>query len=262
MIELNSHGIHVRQFSKLKYQKNLQHIVTTRWKLKDNNTKEEFNLGIHNPEDTGNALLNRNLLTKFFKGNQIRLVIPNQCHTNNVEVVHEKNMNNPFNQTDALVTQEKNILVGVLTADCVPILLYEPVKKIIASIHAGWRGTLVNIVHKTVYTMKQTFQAVPPEMIACIGPSISAGNYEVGYEILSKFMKQYPDLTVTFQNKNDGKGYLDLKEINKIQLLNEGVKEENIEISEICTFSSSDLFYSARKEGFNTGRFFSGIMMT
>jgi hypothetical protein len=157
-------------------------------------------------------------------------------------------------RADALITKRNDIALAILLADCVPVLLYDPKKKVVAAIHAGWRGTVANITQATIIKMKEQFNCNPQDIIAGIGPSISVENYEVGPEV-----KEAADLAMgeyhnTVINKN-GKLYFDLWKANKLQLLKSGLEDSNIEVSGICTYRNNETFFSARANKPITGRF-------
>jgi YfiH family protein len=177
------------------------------------------------------------------------LVIPIQTHSDNIKIVTYANKNIVFENTDALITKEKNIAIVLNFADCVPIIFFDSVKKVAAIAHAGWRGTVAQIAVKTVKKMVQNFSCEAQNIIALIGPSIGKCCFEVKddvkNEILSTVEKKYhKDLC----NGN----YIDLKSVNKIQLLSYGVKK--IDLCEYCTFCQNELFFSYRKEHGKTAR--------
>jgi hypothetical protein len=156
--------------------------------------------------------------------------------------------NDAIADCDALITIQKNLLVGVLTADCVPILLFDNKKKVAAAVHAGWKGTQKQIVYKTVLKMKEVFDC--NDITAVIAPSIGTCCYEVSSELAEHFSIY----TQAIKHTNE-KYWLDLPLINKLQLENAGVKSENIEMSNICTSCHNEHFFSHRKEQGCSGRF-------
>ncbi len=202
-----------------------------------------------------------------------QLHLPYQTHENHVQVIDEDFLNQSKSvQTeklhgfDALITNLPNQCIGVSTADCVPILLYDPKNKAIAAVHAGWRGTCSRILKNTIEALTENYQTNPADLVVAIGPSISVDVYEVGIEVVETFKKEDFDVGIClpqagiFQKKND-KFYLDLWTANKITLLEAGVQPENIEISEHCTYSEHERFFSARRLGIKSGRITSGIMI-
>jgi YfiH family protein len=192
------------------------------------------------------------------KANQ--LVFPRQTHTNCVAEVLDI-PDDEISETDALVTENPKICLCVQTADCVPILLYDPVKNAISAIHAGWRGTLKKIVEVAIEKMIANYNCSPKNILAAIGPAISPTIYEVGDEVVQAVRKSIPKAEMTLQKNNSGKYHLNLWEANRQILLANGVISENIEIFDECSFQNNDKYFSARKEGINTGRIVTGIML-
>ena len=161
-----------------------------------------------------------------------------------------------------------------MTADCVPILLADPVKKIIGVVHAGWRGAAKGIVQKTVETMVKQFGSDGKALLAAIGPSIGSCCYKVDEAVAKEFGgNEYLILLYPPLKKGESKGDLakggrgdvewglDLKRANFIQLLNMGILEKNISVENLCTSCRNDLFFSYRKDGKITGRQLNFIMM-
>ncbi|MDD2962236.1 MAG: peptidoglycan editing factor PgeF [Muribaculaceae bacterium] len=196
------------------------------------------------------------------------LIQPLQSHTNNVELINgaffqlslterAKKLQN----VDAIVTNIPNIAIGINTADCVPILLYDPVKHIIAAAHAGWRGTASKIAERTIEAM-QALGSNPADIVAGIDAAISQECYEVGDEVIEAISTTGIDLdSAATRNSDTGKYHIDLKECNRQIIINCGVKAENIKVSPYCTYSNPQKYYSARRQGINSGRNFTGIMI-
>lgn len=243
-------------FSILSGFNNINQLVSSRYREEGKN----FNLSYAVGDDAKNVNQNRKKICETFGIDESNLFLPVQCHTNNVVILGEENAS--LENTDALITSIPGKCIGVLAADCVPVLLYDAKKQVIAAIHAGWKGTFQQIVSKTVKKMSAQFTCNPKDIYAGIGPSISQKNYEVGIEVFSKFKTRFPNEYEKFiDKKSNEKAGLNLWEANKLQLLKAGMPEKNIEISGICTFDNIDTFFSARKDGFNTGRFGAFIMI-
>ena len=163
------------------------------------------------------------------------------------------NWNGEVKEGDALICNDKNIAIGVFTADCVPILIYSKDEKVIAAVHSGWRGTFENIIEKTIKEIKNAYGEM--EFNAVIGPHIKRCCYEVSEELIDKFknLEYLKDKTI-----NDGRN-LDLTTIIKIQLENLNIK--NIKDLSMCTYCSENVkFHSYRKEKEKSGRIFSAIV--
>jgi polyphenol oxidase len=189
-----------------------------------------------------------------------RFIFPVQTHSSTIKVVQSLNENN-FPETDAMVTDQPGICICVQTADCVPVLLFDPGKKVIAVVHAGWRGTVGRIVSKTVRLMTEGFNSNPHEILAVIGPSIGSQVYEVGEDVISEIIKNIPLSEEVFTRISPQKSLLNLWVSNRNLLLEAGLKSGNIEIPGYCTYSETERFYSARRDGKHTGRQVSGMML-
>ena len=187
------------------------------------------------------------------------IVIPRQTHTTNVRVITDVPTPEELQDVDAVVTQLKDFCLCVSTADCVPVLLYDKEKQVIAAIHAGWRGTVERIVEKTIEVMRTQYGTKGKDLVACIGPSISLESFEVGDEVYAAFEEAGFDMTRIARRYE--KWHLDLWEANRVQLLANGVLPEHIEVAGICTFQCYEDFFSARRLGIKSGRILSGIML-
>ena len=184
---------------------------------------------------------------------------------------------------DGLITREAKIVLTVRTADCIPVLLVDPVERSVGAFHAGWRGTLARIVEKGVGEMRRWFRSEPENLRAAIGPGIHRCCYEVAEEFKEKFASQfsyandlfedvfssdpvrekYPLLFMNMRAPGHGAPpctlHLDLVEANRRQLLDAGVPNKNIWISDLCTSCRTDLLFSHRKEHGNTGRMVAAV---
>lgn len=177
----------------------------------------------------------------------------NQVHDENVLEIFE-DTTNEIRDYDALVTKIPNKMLMTCFADCVPILLFDAQNKIIASIHSGWKGTVKQIAKNTVECMKEKYKSNSEDIIAVIGPSIGPCCFEVKQDVKKQFVDIFGH-SVAVENK------VDLWMANKLQLLNGGLKEENIECMNICTCCNNDMFYSYRKGDVEQGRFSAFIML-
>lgn len=216
------------------------------------------------PRYTGNNgsefELNRLKLAKALGIGVNQLIFPNQTHSSSV--VNLCGIpNSPINDTDALVTNQPGICLCVQTADCVPVLLYDPVHNVIAAVHAGWRGTVTLIVKEAIQEMFKQYLSSPPDIIAVIGPSIGPEKYEIGEEVMNAVMSTISYAGNSINKQPTGKFHLNLWEANRQILIDCGVRSNNIEISGHCTFTGKDRFFSARRDGVETGRLVSGIML-
>lgn len=174
---------------------------------------------------------------------------------------------------DALITDITGICIGVSTADCIPVLVYDPEHHCAAAIHAGWRGTVQRIGEEAVKAMSENYGSRPESLRAAIGPGISLQSFEVGDEVYSAFLDaQFPmdKIACRFPLMNGSasnvdsqqeKWHIDLPECNRLQLLSCGVPAANIQLSGICTYTDSTCFFSARKLGVASGRIFTAIVL-
>ena len=187
------------------------------------------------------------------------LVIPRQTHTTNVRVLTNVPTEDELQDVDAVVTSLKNTCVCVSTADCVPVLLYDKKRQVVAAIHAGWRGTVGRIVEKTLDVMHGQYGTEGKDVVACIGPSISLESFEVGDEVYDAFAEAGFDMNRMARRYE--KWHIDLWEANRMQLLAKGVLPEQIEVVGICTYQQHEDFFSARRLGIKSGRILSGICL-
>lgn len=240
------------QFKALNSFQTVAHGISTRNSL----FISDFNLSFHTGKEE-QVKENRKALCEFFGAKT--LTIPMQCHGSTVAQITTRNSEQIPVDTDALITNVPRLAIGVLSADCVPVLLYDPVKQALGAAHAGWKGTVANIVAATVEGMQKAYGSNPEDLVACIGPSISPIHFEVGEEVADRFRAL--DLYVCIQKVNEEKPHVDLWMANRLLLQRAGVKAFHIHTAALCTVDHTDHFYSARAEGFGTGRFGAFIML-
>jgi polyphenol oxidase len=170
-----------------------------------------------------------------------------QIHSNVVAVAAKGGA--PPCEGDALVTAEPGVFAGIRTADCVPILLADPVRRAVAAVHAGWRGTAANIAGEAVRKLRDEFGTESKDVIAAIGPCIAECCFEVGPEVAAQFHEHFPGAT----------NRVDLVEVNRRQLVEAGVSSGNIDISGLCTVCDPAEFHSWRRDREASGRMVSAI---
>lgn len=180
-----------------------------------------------------------------------------QVHSDKVHVVED--FADPFHDAeesegDALVTAETSWAVSVLTADCAPILLHDPKRKVVAAVHAGWRGTLAGVGARTVGVMRERFGCAPADIRALIGPAAGGARYEVDAPVAGPLREAYGAKAeeCLCPSGRAGRWLLDLKRLNALLLAEAGLAE--IHVSEECTIAGADRWYSYRVEGARTGR--------
>ena len=199
------------------------------------------------------------------------LILPRQTHGNKVICIDREFIEQSKEQQtellygiDAIITNLPQTCIGVSTADCIPILLYDDTKGVIAAIHAGWRGTVAKIAGECISTMQKRYNCQPSDIKAIIGPGISLESFEVGDEVYEEFANAgFPmnEVAKRLPAVNGEKWHIDLWETNRIQMTECGIKTENIITAGICTYKHHTEFFSARRLGINSGRIFNGIMI-
>lgn len=194
-----------------------------------------------------------------------RLIVPRQVHDDIVRPVGDDYFALPAEEraaylegVDAVMTDLRGVCLGVSTADCVPVLLYDTARGVVAAAHAGWRGTVKRIVEKTVRAMEATYGSAPADLHAVIGPSISPDAFEVGDEVYDAFSAAGFPMNEIAQRRR--KWHIDLWAANYLQLEALGLPAEHIAVSGICTYSNPDTYFSARRLGIESGRLYSGIV--
>ena len=208
--------------------------------------------------DYKNNLNNYKILCENIELDYNNLIKANQAHTDNVLCIDEFERLDTIdtqNQSDGLITNKKEIILATTNADCILLLFFDPIKKVIANTHSGWKGTLQEISRKTVDKMIKNYGCNPNDVIVCICPSIRKCHFEVGEDVKDMFYKQFKKLgnTDEFIIKDNRKYYIDTVLINKIILRQAGILEENIEDSEICSVCNKEIIHSFRAEGENYG---------
>jgi len=223
-----------------------------------------MNLGFNRGDDHKTVLNNYRKMTAALGIGVSNLVLPKQTHSLNVKKVTKADCGNgierknAFEDVDALMTDENGVALMVFTADCVPVFLFDPVKRVIALAHAGWRGTVGGICRNTLHAMNRVYGSKPKDVIAAIGPSICRECFEIGPEVAEEFLQAFPEEKdeVLFAGKGD-RSFADLWKANEIMLLREGVLRENITVSGLCTMCRPQMFFSHRatagKRGSNAG---------
>ena len=168
---------------------------------------------------------------------------------------------------DAFVTSLEGVAIGVRTADCVPVLLYDPVKRVIAAVHSGWKETALHISIHTIALMKERFGCDPSTMKAVIGPAIGPRSFQVGEEVVEKFREEGFPMERIWTYEGEGNGtpmsgghHLDLFGANVFLLEKAGIRSGNIQVAGIDTFTDTS-FFSARREGVKCGRIINSIRL-
>lgn len=231
-----------------------------------------FNINHYCGDDEKNIAQNLAALKAELGVEQV--VLPHQNHGTEVRLVGSQppatGWGPELEGVDAVMTADAGLCIGVSTADCIPVLLYDPAHHTAAAVHAGWRGTVKRIVMKAVESMLNSFGTRPEQLKAVIGPGISLDAFEVGDEVYEQFFnarfpmekiaRRYPANLPPFGGIEGGsKWHLDLPLCNRLQLQELGVSQ--IFMSGICTYQQSDDYFSARKLTVDSGRIFTAIVL-
>lgn len=263
MIKTSVKTLPVYKFAIFDKISGIDHFITTRDFAHKSDQMGGFNLSYSVNDLPQNVSKNRETLAQNMDVSAQQLFIPKQTHSSRALIVSSVEDQNNMDDTDALITARKGLCVAVMSADCVPILIYDYKNRVAAAIHAGWKGTVDHIVEKTIDIMVAKLGAETKNMVAGIGPSICEQVYEVGNEVAEQFDKfdQSVKSKIVLPHVSPEKKFLNLQYANQHQLLKVGLKPENIEVANICTYTNNHLFYSARYFKNNCGRFATGIVI-
>ncbi|MEJ2105542.1 MAG: peptidoglycan editing factor PgeF [Ignavibacteriaceae bacterium] len=210
-----------------------------------------FNMSYSVGDDKKIVDVNRKRFFRELGLNEKTISYQKQVHGDSIK---EAEIYGNCGESDALITTKKNLGLAISSADCPAIFIYDPVQKVVAAVHSGWRGTEKKILKKTILQLKENFKSVPSNLVCYIGPSISQKNYKVGEEVASKFDDK-------FVIKSSNKFYLDLAGANFQMLINSGVNKNNIQVSILCSFEYENLLHSYRRDGLKSGRALGVIAM-
>lgn len=209
-----------------------------------NASVDGFNLGYNTPEDQEVITQNRRRLVRALGLEPEWVAWAGQVHGNRVIEVME---GGTYPETDALVTQVPGLALAIQVADCAAVLLWDAENRIIAAVHAGWRGAAGDILTRAIETMKRR-GAVAEKTKAYVSPCLSLKNFEVGPEVAEQFPDEYVEYTGYEKPHLDLKGYL------RSRMLEAGLRSENMEIDRDCTIDHQEKYYSYRREGDQSGR--------
>jgi polyphenol oxidase len=236
-------------------------------------SEKVLNLGFMEWDTRKNVLENRHLFQSALGAGDLPIIPLKQIHSDVIHLVSQAPSDTC--KGDASTANRPGLLLGIQTADCVPILLVDPKKRAVAAIHAGWRGTLARITQKAVGRMQLEFGSKPADLLAAIGPSIGPCCYEVAADFVIKFTAQFADATDYFDEPRSGEEpnplqwlnmsppghqpppknvHLDLRKANRSQLLAAGLRAKNIFSSDLCTACHTNLLFSHRRESVLSGR--------
>ena len=257
-------------FDHLSVQPGLRHYISTRQGGSSEGNFSGLNLGFHVGDDNFKVLQNRRLLAEATGINLFNFTFANQEHTANIAIVDSRmrgrgacERETAIPNTDGMITNVEQICLSVQVADCVPILLYDPVERVIAALHAGWKGTLKRIASHAVEMMIQHYGCRAENILAGLGPSNGPCCYEVGEDVKRETLTAFGNLHgVIKPTEKPGKYIFDQWEANRMQLLDFGLKPQHIEHSGLCSQCHHQTFFSSRAHQGITGRVAAGIMLS
>jgi polyphenol oxidase len=223
-----------------------------------------LNLGTNTFDSPHSVQGNRSILARACGTRAERLVTVTQVHGTDLLVLDSPNPDYGHFlrlECDGIVTSQPGVMIGVCVADCVPLLLLDPVRRVAAALHAGWKGTAGGIAGKGVEALVDIFGSRPGDILAAVGPGIGPCCYEVDAPVMEAFEKGGAGWELFARESGPGKWGLDLAAANQRQLLAAGIAENNIETTPLCVSCEHDLFFSYRRDGGDTGRQMGFIML-
>jgi YfiH family protein len=216
-----------------------------------------LNLGFHVGDDPENVIANRRAISEALNIDFNRMTCAEQVHGSTVALVDETtagrgafSFNDSISGVDALIVDRPNIPLALFFADCVPVVIADPYRKVVAVVHAGWRGVLDRIIEKAVSSMMEFGDASIDNMIAFIGPAIGGCCFEIGEDLLKRFQERFEDEGLWLSAGNR----IDLRELARLQLDKCGIESDRATVLDFCTVCNSDLLFSYRAENGITGR--------
>lgn len=226
----------------------------------------EFNINPYCGDASDAVMMNRKALCTELQIGDAHLLMAHQVHGTEARIIAEEFFSlSPSTRlrllegVDVLITAIPHVCIGVSTADCIPVLLYDEEHHAAAAVHAGWRGTVARVVQKTIAAMQQSYHTQPAYLHACIGPGISLRHFEVGNEVYQAFAQAGFNMPAISQQMD--KWHINLPECNRLQLLEVGVSDDRILSTGICTYEQVDAYFSARCLGIQSGRIYNGIIL-
>lgn len=238
----------------------------------------ELNINPHRGDDPEAVEKNLQAVGKALGLSASHIVRQHQVHETEMRLITdmffnlpESNRNSMLEGVDGVATDESCVCIGVFTADCIPLLFYDPEHEAVAAAHAGWRGTVKRIGQKMVGFMSQNFGTRPEDIRVVVGPGITLKNFEIGQEVYDEFAGAGFDMSAIarkFPTMNPKAGdpaekwHIDLPECNRLQLIESGLKAENITLSGIDTYDNADDYFSARRLKKDFGTMYTGIFIS
>lgn len=248
------------------YDNILTHCFTTRLGGVSKGECSSLNLSFNRNDSRENVIENYRIISDAIGIDFNKIVLSNQIHDNKIRIVTAEDAGKGLIREsdiigfDGLATNVHGIPLVTFYADCVPVLLLDPVKKAIAAVHSGWKSTLKNIAYEAMLVMKNTYNSDFKDIQAVIGPSICQDCFEVDKDVYGSFIEKFSwcDKYTTFSN---GKYHIDLQGIIKDVMIDAGVPDKNISISDVCTKCNRDVFFSFRGDNRKTGSLAAFMML-
>lgn len=271
MHQVYKEGVDFLEFPSFHENDKVKHLCSTRMGGVSKGMFSTMNLSFTRGDDTADVMENYRKIAGILECDLEDIVCTDQTHTSNIRVVTREDggkgvvRDKDYTDVDALITNCPGVVLACFVADCVPILLLDKVKGVIAVAHSGWRGTVEQIGSKTVEKMKLEFDSKVEDIIVGIGPSICCDCYEVSEDVANIFQNTYTESEqkkIIYTGKVAGKYQLDLWEANKINLLNVGILSENITVTDICTCCNSNTLFSHRASQGKRGNLGAFLMLT
>ena len=242
----------------------LVHAFCTRWSGVSEGHFASLNFSVREGDGSDRIRKNRGIVASAFNLRADQFFVVHQVHGDRILIVDDANMSvlkHQSHQCDAIVTDRSGLAIGIKTADCVPVFLADREKRIIGVVHAGWRGTALNIAAKTVTAFAETFFSRSVDMIAVIGPAIGPCCYEVDETVFNAVTGDGSWESAFNPCGEKGKWMLDLSSANRRQLIQAGIPSENVFSADVCTSCRKDIFFSHRGEAGKTGRQINFMML-
>ena len=236
----------------------VRHAFTTRAGGASEGFFSSMNMSFNRGDERENVIKNYETICGVLGIDTANLVFTRQTHTDNCVIVTEKDRGKGFSKpgfedVDGLVTNCNKVALVTQFADCTPLIFCDPEKRVIASVHSGWRGTVKRIGERAVGIMSRDFGSDPANIVAAIGPCIGSCCYEVDLPVFNAFSEAGFDTSLIFKPKDNGRFMLDLRLANKLVLMSAGILPQNLDVADICTCCNSDKMFSHRASGDKRG---------